>query len=150
MQPEFEDAVIQSKDERLSLLGDWNLLITLVHEGSGAQSLEDAIVDSFEDERFIRVDLRKCNEAGRLFWTAISSVEAEINGFPDRTEKPVPFLHAWLPGMGNYSSVNDPRDVASFLERSRKEKAQVVKFREYMSHKDQTDGAGNQTPGNSE
>lgn len=145
MRPEFEDVVINDNDELRSYLDDFNLLLTLVHERIGFAEFENAIPDSFEDERFVRVDLRECNESGRRFWTAITPFQAEAYGFPGHSELPVPYLNAYMPGVGNYSSAYDLNGVASLLERARKEKINVLKMREIFSHNDQTGKSEDQT-----
>ena len=150
MQPVFEDTVVDSNDELRTQLGDRNLLITIVHEGSGTQDFEDAIPDSFEDERFIRVNLANCSESGRRYWTSMNSFEAELFEMPDRTEHPVPFLDAYMPCDGHLDRVHDATDVASVLEVARKNKADILKMRESVRRMEQAGESVNQTTESSE
>lgn len=136
MRPDFEDVVINDADELRNYLGDLNLVLTLVHNRVDFDELQNAIPDACEDERFVRVDLRECNESGRRFWTALTPFQAEAYGFPGQSEQPVPFINAFMPGVGNFGSAYAPNDVASLVERARKEKINVLKMREIFSRKE--------------
>lgn len=122
-------AKAETREDFLALARPYRMVLFQVYRGRPEKQMTDAISELEPDEIYLAFDLNEHGRDAVKRMISVGEIEKKTLGWPvTTTERPTPYLGAFISGMGYYDKVYSALDVPQLVSRARKEKKMLKDF----------------------